>query len=67
VLDPPLLSVPVKTQGGYASPAGFSVDLDTSAVTVNEQTSSDLTWRPNHSLKAVGTAGLTITGASFAA
>jgi hypothetical protein len=59
------LSVPVKTQGSYVSPGGFSVDLDTSTVSAAETQASDLTWRPNHSLNAAGPARLTITGASY--
>jgi len=61
------LSVPVKTQGSYVAFTGFSVDLDTGTVTSNERSTSDLTWRPNHSIKAPGPAGLTITGTPFGA
>jgi hypothetical protein len=59
------LSVPVKTQGSHISLTGFSVDLDTSSVSTSETVASDLTWRPQHSLQAVGPAGLTVTGVSF--
>ncbi len=61
------LSLPVKTQGSHVALGGFSVDLDTSTVSVAETAASDLTWRPNHSLNAAGPAGLTITGASYGA
>ncbi len=61
------LSVPVKTQGSYESLAGFSVDLDTSTVSVAEGPASDLTWQPGSRLGAVGPARLTITGTPFAA
>jgi hypothetical protein len=59
------LSVPVKTQGSHVSGGGFSVDLDTGAVTSGERSTSDLTWRQNQSLKAAGPSGLTITGTSY--
>ena len=61
------LAVPVKTQGSHASLNGFSVDIDTSTVSVAETQASDLTWRPNQALHAAGPAGLTITGASYGA
>lgn len=61
------LSVPVKTQGSYASLAGFSVDLDTGTVTAAEVSTSDLTWSPGANLHTAGPARLSITGAAFAA
>ena len=61
------LSVPIKTQGSHVSFTPFSVDLDTSTVTALETPLSDLTWRSDQSLWAAGIAGLTITGASYAA
>ena len=61
------VSVPVKTQGSHLGLAGFSVDLDSSTVTAAETSASDLTWRPGNSLRAVGPARLSITGASYGA
>jgi hypothetical protein len=58
-------SVPVKSQGFYASLTGFSVDLDTGAVTAAEDDASDLTWQVNQRLHAPGPAGLRISGTSF--
>jgi hypothetical protein len=59
------LSVPVKNQGSHVSFVGFSVDLDTGAITAAEDATSDLTWQVNQSLRAPGPAGLRITGADF--
>jgi hypothetical protein len=61
------VSVPVKTQGSHLAPSGFSVDLDAGAISAAETAASDLTWRPGHSLRAVGPARLAITGASYGA
>lgn len=60
------LSVPVKNHGWHASSGGFSIDLDTGAVTAAAGSSSDLTWRPGQGLRVEGPARLTITGASYA-
>ena len=61
------LSIPVKSQGSHVSLTGFSVDLDTSSVSPTENSASDLTWQPGHSLLAVGPSRLSITGASYGA
>lgn len=61
------LSVPVKTQGSYVAFDGFSLDLDTGAVSASEGSASDLTWRPGNSLRTAGPARLTLTGSSYTA
>ncbi len=59
------LNVPVKSQGSHLALTGFSVDLDTGAISAAQNVASDLTWRPGHSLAAVGPSRLSITGAAF--
>lgn len=59
------LSVPVKNQGAHASLAGFTVDLDNGTIRTNTLPGTDLVWDPSRGITTNGSAGLTITGASF--
>lgn len=59
------VSVPIKSQGGYASLPGFSIDLDTGAVSSGTVLGTDLVWNPSSGIATNGPAGLTITGASY--
>jgi hypothetical protein len=61
------LSIPIRNQGSYESPSGFSIDLDTGHVTASATSLSDLTWNPGHNLQTAGPARLTITGISYGA
>ena len=59
------LSVPVKSQGSYASLAGFTVDLDNGSIRTSILPGTDLIWDPSRGLQTNGAARLAITGASF--
>lgn len=59
------VSVPVKSAGSHASPAGFTVDLDNGALRLIAVAGTDLVWDPAQGLRAIGPSGLTIVGTSF--
>ena len=61
------VSVPVKHQGGNVGLEGFSVDLDSGALSAGVLPGTDLAWNPASGLNAVGGSGLTVTGTSFGA
>lgn len=59
------LSVPIKNQGSHDSFTPFAVDLDDGSLSASAQAGSDLIWNPSQGILTNGSAGLTITGASF--